>query len=101
MHGRLPKNVVKLRFGFTSTCFDRVGRCYQDAWRYKYENGSPVDIYIDMDVARDIHAVFLRAARNMVLAAYDLNTTKALERNDKDRLRVHRKDKTVPSRFYE
>lgn len=87
MHGSSPRGGVHLEVPDTHPLAStRWGAHYQEAWKYKYENGSPVDIYIDMDIAREIHAVYLRSARNMVLAAYDLNTTKALERNDKDRL---------------
>ena len=88
VHGDVPKGSKVLRLPKEHEVFSKISWSYfQECWRYNYDSsGNPTDIYVDMDLAREYHMNFLRESRNFVIKAYDLNTTKALERNDKDRL---------------
>ena len=88
IHGKAPKGLkytldVPNDHPLVSTSW---GAFFQPCWEYELTNGKPSDIYVDMKVARDFYRAFLRRVRNRVIGAYDLNTTKAMERNDTDRL---------------
>tara|TARA_A100001201_G_scaffold81075_1_gene72412 strand:- start:1185 stop:1688 length:504 start_codon:yes stop_codon:yes gene_type:complete len=88
VHGNVPKGSKVLRLPKEhEVATKRSWAYFQRCWRYNYDaSGNPVGIYVDMDLAREYHMAVLRETRNFVIKAYDLNTTKALERNDKDRL---------------
>ena len=69
------------------------GSFFSSVWEYEYENGKPVDLTIDMEKARSYYMSFLRVMRDKVIEAYDMNTMKAMERNDRDRLQYIQKVK--------
>jgi|MDSZ01.2.fsa_nt_gb hypothetical protein len=87
-YGAIPKGSRVLKVSKEHEAFTKTSWMYfQSCWRYKYDaSGNPTDIYVDMDLAREYHMNVLREFRNFVIKAYDMNTTKALERNDTDRL---------------
>jgi len=88
IYGKMPKTKHSLTVPYDHPVVNTEwGAFFQSCWKYEFTNGKPSDIYVDMEMARELYRDYLRHKRNLVIESYDLNTTKAMERNDTDRLR--------------